>query len=69
MDTKIKKLEDCTKLELYDNVKVFVNGNWLGISEDPYMLYLYLKEKKYKGILNIYTSVVFDYKNMEIRIC
>ena len=69
VDTKIKKLEDCTKLELYENVKVFVNGNWLGISEDPYMLYLYLKEKKYKGILNIYTSVVFDYKNMEIRIC
>ena len=25
--------------------------------------------RKYKGILNIYTSIVFDYKQLEIRIC
>lgn len=65
----IKKLKDCENLELYENVKVFINGNWIGISEDPYNLYISLKDKKYKGILNIYTSIVFDYKNMEIKIC
>jgi hypothetical protein len=28
-----------------------------------------LKDKKYKGIINIYTSIVFDYRMKEIRIC
>lgn len=50
-------------------VKLIVNGTWVGISERPYELYLELKEKKYKGILNIYTSIVFDIKRLEIRIC
>jgi DNA-directed RNA polymerase II subunit RPB2 len=65
----IKKLDECENIEMYNNVKVFINGNWVGISEDPYNLYISLKDKKYKGILNIYTSIVFDYKNMEIRVC
>jgi DNA-directed RNA polymerase II subunit RPB2 len=26
-------------------------------------------EKKHKGIINIYTSIIFDYRNREIRIC
>ena len=32
-------------------------------------IYENLKDKKYRGIINIYTSVVFDYKMMEIRVC
>ncbi|MGY8916415.1 MAG: DNA-directed RNA polymerase subunit beta, partial [Flavobacteriales bacterium] len=28
-----------------------------------------MKEKKQKGIINIYTSITFDYTRMEIRIC
>ena len=55
IEPNIKLLDVCTNLELYDNVKVFINGNWIGISEDPYNLYISLKDKKYKGILNIYT--------------
>jgi DNA-directed RNA polymerase beta subunit len=54
---------------LYDGVKVFINGAWIGISINPTELYLMLKEKKYKGIINIYTSIVFDYKLKEIRVC
>ena len=26
-----------------------------------------MKDKKYKGIINIYTSIIFDYKNAEIE--
>ena len=58
-----------TSLELYDKVKVFINGTWVGITEDPQGLYLMLKEKKYKGIINIYTSIVFNYSKKEIRVC
>jgi len=55
--------------DLYDRVKVFINGAWVGICDAPQELYLMLKDKKYKGIINIYTSIVFDYKMKEIRVC
>ena len=54
---------------MYDRVKVFINGTWVGITDTPQELFLTLKDKKYKGIINIYTSIVFDYKMKEIRIC
>ena len=66
----IRKIEEIeTSYELYDKVKVFINGAWLGISEQPYELFISLKEKKYKGIINIYTSIVFNYSLKEIRVC
>ena len=55
--------------ELYNKIKVFINGSWIGISEDPENLYNLLKDMKHKGIINIYTSIVFDYKIQEIRLC
>jgi DNA-directed RNA polymerase II subunit RPB2 len=55
--------------DLYDKVKVFINGAWVGITNDPQTLYNSLKEKKYKGIINVYTSVIFDYRNKELRVC
>ncbi len=60
--------EQCIKnLEIY--VKVFINGAWVGITKDPVNLFKSLKLKKYKGIINIYTSIIFDYKNKEIKVC
>jgi DNA-directed RNA polymerase beta subunit len=60
---------DITTIDMYEKVKVFINGSWVGLSDSPNELYLSLKEKKYKGIINIYTSIVFDYKLREIRVC
>jgi len=54
--------------ELYDKVKVFINGAWVGITNNPLELYNNLKEKKYKEIINIYTSIIFDYKLQEIKV-
>lgn len=53
----------------YNKVKIFINGSLIGITNKPIELYNDLKEKKYKGIFNIYTSIVFDYLMKEIRIC
>jgi DNA-directed RNA polymerase II subunit RPB2 len=50
-------------------VKVFVNGVFLGVAMNPVELYNEMKNKKYKGIINIYTSIVFDYRMKEIRVC
>lgn len=62
-------LDKMSKSEMYNAVKIFVNGAWVGVTRRPMELYLDLKDKKYKGIINIYTAIVFDYKNKEIRIC
>lgn len=65
----IHSLNTASPKETFGKVKVFVNGCWVGVTDTPMELYLDMKEKKYRGIINIYTSVVFDYKMMEIRIC
>jgi DNA-directed RNA polymerase II subunit RPB2 len=62
-------LSELPATELDKYVKVFVNGAWLGVSKDPFTLYQGFQEKKYKGIINIYTSIIFDFKNKEIRVC
>ena len=55
--------------EFYGRVKVFINGALVGVvKDDAHAFYLYMKENKYKGIINIYTSIVFDYQKMEIYI-
>lgn len=60
---------DLVSQDMYEKIKVFINGAWVGITLHPEELYLSLKDKKYKGIINIYTSIVFDYKLKEIRVC
>jgi DNA-directed RNA polymerase II subunit RPB2 len=48
---------------------VFINGSWVGITNDPEKIYANLKDKKYRGIINIYTSIIFNSKLKEIRVC
>ena len=66
---KIQVIEELKPCDIWEKTKVFINGAWIGITHDPIMLYNDLKEQKNKGILNIYISIVFDYKQNEIRIC
>ena len=66
----LNKIEDLKPVDLYKQVKIVVNGAWVGVVKgDPIELYNDIKYKKTSGMLNIYTSIVFDYKNLEIRIC
>jgi DNA-directed RNA polymerase II subunit RPB2 len=65
----IRNLDDIAPLSANNCVKVFINGCWVGVSDSPLELYADLKNKKLSGIINVYTSVVFDYKKMEIRVC
>jgi len=69
VEPEIISLDNITSKELYNYVKVFINGSWIGISKNPETLYNSLKDKKYKGIINIYTSIIFNYKDQEIRVC
>lgn len=65
----ITELNQVAPIELYSKVKVFINGSWIGITNSPQELYSMLKDKKYQGIINVYTSIIFDCKMGEIRIC
>jgi len=70
VDPFILKVEEVANTsELHGKVKVFVNGTWVGVTTDPFELYNEMKSKKHKGIINIYTSIIFDFKMLEIRIC
>jgi DNA-directed RNA polymerase II subunit RPB2 len=69
IDDYIERVETLTPRQTFRQVKVFVNGIWVGITRDPMRLYKEFKLMKWRGIINIYTSVVFDYPNAEIRIC
>jgi len=62
-------VNDTSPTDMHGKVKVFVNGAWLGVTDTPMELYNDMKDKKYRGIINIYISIVFDYKSLEIRIC
>ena len=69
IEPRVVLLDNLKPNDLYQKVKVIINGIWIGISEEPYELYMYAKNLKYSGVINIYTSIVFDVFNMEIRIC
>jgi DNA-directed RNA polymerase II subunit RPB2 len=64
----IKLDEVSNPYQLFGKVKVFVNGCWKGVTDNPLELYEELRRKKEFGIINIYTSIVFDYFEMEIHV-
>ena len=56
-------------IDLYNKVKVFINGTWVGVTDTPNELFNNLKNKKYSGMINIYTSIIFNTKLQEIHVC
>ena len=51
LEDKVKDLRDISPLEVSKNIKVFLNGEWLGIVSDGQKLYEELREKKLTVIL------------------
>lgn len=67
---KIVEFRDDLPPSYYNRkVKVFINGTWVGVSLSPMELYSDLKEKKCSGIISIYTSIIFSFVTMELRVC
>lgn len=65
----IVPLEKIRPADANRKVKVFINGSWVGITDEAFEFYNDIKSKKYSGIVNIYTSIIFDIKLKEIRLC
>ena len=65
----VTPVDDASPEELAQQVKVFINGCWVGVAADPYECYLDLKRKKMSGGINVYTSVSWNASTGEIRVC
>jgi DNA-directed RNA polymerase II subunit RPB2 len=52
---------------VFKKVKVFVNGNWIGIHEDPKRFVELMKLYRRNGVINIFTSISWNIQMMEIH--
>ena len=66
MEPFVEKFESITTDQLFGKTKVFLNSRWIGITTKPVDLFNDLKQKKVTGMLNVHTSICFNYKSKEI---
>ena len=64
----VKKLEDMSPSFIYKKTKIFVNGKWIGIHEDPVSLTRILRLFRRNALINIFTSISWNITQMEISI-
>jgi len=65
---KITDIRDIKSIELKNYTKVFLNGEWLGLTDNPIALDDELRHKKLHGTFDNTISIVNDIKNREIRV-
>lgn len=54
--------------QLISNIKVFLNGEWIGLTDKPFELYTELRKLKQNGILLRTNSIIYDIPRAEIKI-
>ena len=68
-NTNISFISDDTDLNyIIDKTKVLINGDWIATSVNSMDVFNSLKSNKRLGIINIYTSISFNYIMNEINI-
>ena len=63
---KMMFVEECSHLFISQNTKIFVNGFWAGITDQPFQIVSYIKLFRHNGLLPIFLSVSFDIKQNTI---
>ena len=66
--TPMKLIMECNPEYMNKNSKVFVNGRWIGIVDDPIAIVRLLRLYRRNGILPVFMSIGFDYKYNELQI-
>jgi DNA-directed RNA polymerase II subunit RPB2 len=64
----IKSITECNYETLSYYTKIFVNGNWIGVTEDPISSLDKMKLFRRNGMIPIFTSISFQYKRNEIYV-
>ena len=67
-NTPMRIILECSPEQLGSNSKIFVNGKWIGVIDTPIQLVNLLKLYRRNGVIPVYTSISFNYKNNEIHI-
>jgi len=65
---KVPQVHEVPISDLYQHVKIFVNGDFYGVTRDADILVPKLRSLRRQGLLNIYTSVFWHHNNKEIYI-
>lgn len=53
----------------YKNTKIIINGDIVGIHKDPHTFFKEMKKQKLLGVINPYTSILWNIFDNEIIIC
>ena len=56
----IKFLEECNKIYLSNSTKIFINGNWIGVANNPKEIMVDLLMQRRKGLINPYNSISWN---------
>ena len=67
-NTPLKLILECEPEYIAANTKVFVNGRWIGVIDEPLQLVNVLKLYRRNGILSIFNSISFDIERNEVHI-
>ena len=68
VDLQMKPLPDIISSDLYDNCKIFLNGQFIGIHHNPALIKKILKLYKLNSIINCFTSISWNTTLNEIYI-
>ena len=64
----LKDVNDIDPLEMYKYVKIFVNGDWIGITDNAVNLLNFLKLKKMNNDIDKTVSLYLNYQKKEMNI-
>jgi len=62
LNTPLKLIQECTPKILGSMTKIFVNGNWIGVIDNPIEIINTLKLFRRNGVIPVYTSICFSYE-------
>ena len=59
---------ECSPEYLMSSSKIFVNGNWIGVTDNPLLMVEQMKLFRRNGILPVATSISFDFEHNEVYV-
>jgi DNA-directed RNA polymerase II subunit RPB2 len=67
-NTPLRLILECGPEQIANSSKVFINGSWIGVTDEPFNLVNLLKLYRRNGAVPIYTSLSFDIEHNEVNI-
>ena len=64
----INLLEECSFEMMSNYTKIFLNGGWIGCTNEPLIIVETMKLHRRNNLIYLYTSILFDIKRNEIQV-